>query len=94
VHSEQVAVARALRHPRRPPDERLALRTSRERDDDPLPRFPDVVDVVLGLVPPEAFVDAVGQPEQRQLAEGGQVADAEVVAQCCIDALQRIDVAV
>ena len=52
------------------------------------------VDVVLRTVLLQAGVDPVGQPEQREFAQGGQVADPEVVAQGSIDLVRRVDVAV
>ena len=42
----------------------------------------------------ELLVDAVGHPQQGQLAQGGEVAGPEVVAQGGVDALRRVDVAV
>ena len=39
-------------------------------------------------------VDAVGHPQQGELAKRGEVADAEVVAQRGVDTLTRVDVAV
>ena len=93
MHGQQVA-AGALSHPGGAADQCLALRTAGERDDDPLAGLPDVVDVVLGLVATQPLVDAVGEPEQRQLPQRGQVADPEVVAQGGVDPLGRVDVAV
>ena len=48
----------------------------------------------VGAVPVELLVDLVGQPEQGQLAQGGEVADPEVVAERGVDLLRRVDVAV
>ena len=66
---------------------RAARRTSRspsaEPDSattDPLPGLPGPADPVAGPVLREALLDPVGDPEQRQLAQGGEVAGAEVVA--------------
>ncbi len=42
----------------------------------------------------QRLVDAVGHPHERELTERAQVPQAEVVAQCGIDLLRRIDVAV
>ena len=42
----------------------------------------------------ERVVDPVGQPEQRELAQGGQVADPEVRRQRGVDLLGAVDVAV
>ena len=45
-------------------------------------------------VPVELLVDLVGQPQQRELAQGGEVADPEVVAQGGVDLVGLVDVAV
>jgi hypothetical protein len=42
----------------------------------------------------QALVHLVGQPEQGQFAQRGQVAGAEVVGQRGVDLLRRVDVAV
>ena len=42
----------------------------------------------------QRVVDAVGDPEERQLAQRAEVAGAEVVAERRVDSLGRIDVAV
>ena len=42
----------------------------------------------------ERLVDPVGDPEQRELAQRGEVAGAEVVRERGVDPLGRIDVAV
>ena len=42
----------------------------------------------------QRLVDLVGDPEQGQLAQRGEVADPEVVAQRGVDLLGRVDVAV
>jgi len=42
----------------------------------------------------EGLVDAVGQPEQGQLAQGGEVAGPEVVGEGRVDPGRRVDVAV
>ena len=94
VHREQVAAGRPGRDPRRPPDQRVALGSAGERDDDPLPRLPGVADVVLGPVPLQSLVDLVGQPQQRELAQRGQVPRPEVVGERGVDLLRRVDVAV
>ncbi len=65
-----------------------------QRDHDPLAGLPGAVDAVLGPVPLQALVHLVGQPEQGQLAQGGEVAGAEVVGQRGVDLLRRVDVPV
>ena len=77
-----------------PPDQRVALRAAGERDDDPLARLPGGGDVVLGPVLLQALVDLVRQPQQRQLAQRGQVAGPEVVGERGVDLLRRVDVPV
>ena len=52
------------------------------------------VDVVLLAVLLQRVVDPVGGPEQRQLAQRGEVADPEVVGEGGVDLLGRVDVAV
>ena len=42
----------------------------------------------------EALLDPVGDPQQGQLAQGGEVAGPEVVAERGVDLLGRVDVAV
>jgi len=49
---------------------------------------------VLGPVLLQPLVDLVGQPEQRQLAQRGQVPRPEVVGERRVDFLRRVDVAV
>jgi hypothetical protein len=94
VHGEQVAAGRARGDPGRPPDDRVALGTAGQRDHDPLARLPGAVDVVRHPVALQPLVDLVGEPEQGQLAQRGQVADAEVVGERGVDLLGLVDVAV
>ena len=54
----------------------LRLRAAGEGDDDTFAGLPGVGDLVLGAVLLERLVDLVGQPQQRQLAQRGEVADA------------------
>ena len=65
-----------------------------ERDDDPLARLPGPVDAVALAVLLQRLVDAVGDPEQRELAQRAEVAGPEVVAERGVDPLGRVDVAV
>ena len=60
-------------------------------DDDPLARLPGAVDAVLGAVRAQRAVDLVGEPEQGELAQSGEVAQAEVVRQCRVDPLGGVD---
>ncbi len=77
-----------------PTDEGLPLGAAGEGDDDAFPGLPDASDAVVGAVALEGLVDPLGQPQQGQLAQGGEVADAEVVGQGRVDLLGRVDVAV
>ena len=76
------------------PDECVALGAGGQGDHHAFPCLPHVVDGVLGPVPPKAFVDPVGQPQQGQLAQRGEVADAEIAPHRGVDLLGRVDVAV
>ncbi len=75
-------------------DERLALPAAGQGDDDPLPRLPRAVDALFGPVPLEGTVDFVGQPEQCQLAQGGQVAEPEIVGKRGVDSCRGVDLSV
>ena len=92
------AVARrsrpARRDPRRSAHQRLRLRTTRDAHDDPLARRPRGLDLVARPVALEALVDPLGEPEQGQLAQRGEVALAEELRQRRVDALGRVDVPV
>ena len=94
VHGQQVAARGPGRDAGRAADQRLALGAAGERDDDPLAGLPGRGDAVLFAVALQPLVDAVGQPEQGQLAQRGQVAGPEVVPQRGVDLVGRVDVAV
>ncbi len=64
-------------------------RGRRERDDDPLAGLPRLVDPVRGAVALQPLVHPFGHPQQRQLAQRGEVADPEVVGQGGVHALRR-----
>ena len=93
VDAEQLAVG-PLGDAGRPADQVLAARRAGERDDDPLARLPRLGDAVPLAVLLERVVDLVGDPQQRQLAQGGEVAGPEVVAERGVDLLGGVDVAV
>ena len=65
-----------------------------EGDDDSLSRLPRPVDAVPDPVGGECLVDTIGEPEERELAERGEVALPEVVPERRVDPLRRVDVAV
>ena len=76
------------------PDKGFGLRSAGDGDDDPLARLPRIGDVFVGAVFGERRVDLVGQPQQRQLAQRGEVTLPEVVGQCGVDTLGGVHVAV
>ena len=93
MHDHQLG-ARLRRDARCPAHQRLRLRSAGDGDDDAFARFPGVGDLVVVAVLLQRRVDLVGEPQQRQLAQRGQVALAEVVGQRGVDPLGRVDVAV
>jgi len=94
VHGEQFAAGPAGRDPGPAAQQRLPLGTPGQCDHDPLPGGPGALDAVVGPVAPHPLVDPVGQPEQRELAQGGEVADPEVVGEGGVDLLGAVHVAV
>ena len=92
VHSDELAV-HAVRHPRRPPDEPLAVGRPGQRDEHPLAGLPRLLDPVALSVLLEALVHTVREPGQRELAQRGEVPRPEVVREGGIDPLRRVDVA-
>jgi hypothetical protein len=94
VHRHEVRALVPRGDPGRPPDQRRALRAAGERDDNPFPGLPGGVDVVVGAVLVELVLDLVGEPEQCQLAQRGEVAGPEVIAEGRVDLLRPVDVAV
>ena len=94
VAGEQLAAGAAAGDLGGPAQHGLALRPAGQRDDDPLPRGPGRRDAVRGAVALQRLLDAVGQPEQGQLAQRRQVARPEVVGQRGVDPVGRVDVAV
>ena len=86
-------LARA-RHARGAPDQDVTAGSPGERNDDALTCLPRALDAVVLEVLLEILLDAVGDPEQRDLAERRQVPRPEVVGERGVDALGRVDVAV
>ena len=72
--------------------EPLAVRRAGQRHQDTLAGFPGPVDAVSLPIVREALVDAVGQPEQRELPERREVAGAEIVGERGVDSFGRVDV--
>ena len=77
------------------PDTRPAMRAPRRSSSGPsappvsattpFPGRPGAGDAVFAAVAFQTLVDPVGDPEQRQLPQRGQVTLPEVVAQCGVD---------
>ena len=74
--------------------QRRALAPTGEGDDDTVTCRPRTDDVMVAAVGRQALLDAVGEPQQRELAQGRQVALAEVVGERRVDLLRLVDVAV
>src|SRR5664279_4700830 len=94
VHGDQRAPGDPSGDPRAAAEQHFAFRVAGQGDDDPVPGGPGSFDAVLCAVPVQAFLDPVGDPEQREFPERGEVALPEVVAQCGVDPFGRVDVAV
>ena len=61
-------------HPRGAADETVAVRAAREADEHTLARLPRTVDPVAVAIALERLVDAVGDPEEGELAQRAEVA--------------------
>ena len=92
-HAEQLTGG-SPRHARRPPDHMVPARRACDRHEDPLAGLPRMVDVVERHVLAQPVLDAVGNPQQGELAQRGEVAGPEVVGECGVDLVRRVDVAV
>ena len=86
-------LARA-RDARRPADQVVVAGRPGDGHRDALARLPRCRDAVALAVVLERLVDAVGHPQQGELAQGREVAGAEVVAERGVDLVGRVDVAV
>ncbi len=93
MDTHQLGVA-ASGHAGGPADQPITAERAGQRDDDPLAGLPRLGDPMTLPVLLEAFVDPIGDPQQRQLSERREVADAEVVGQGGVDLVSPIDVAV
>ena len=91
VHGGELPAAAARGDARPAAQQRLALLAAGQRDHDAFAGFPARGDPVFGPVLFQRRVDLVGQPEQRDLAQRGQVAEPEVVGQRRVDAPGRVD---
>ncbi len=94
VDGEELRAPASRRDPGRPADQGVTLGPSGEGDDDPLTGLPGGGDAVVPAVPVELVVDLVGDPQQRELAQSGEVAQPEVVAERGVDLLGGVHVAV
>lgn len=94
VHGEQVGTLAAGGDAGGAADQRLALRAAGKRHHHTFPGLPGRGDALLAAVHLKLLVDLVGQPEQRQLAQRGEVADPEVVAERGVDLVGAVDIAV
>ncbi len=93
VDGQQVPAGGAVGDPGGAADQGLALGAAGEGDHDPLAGLPDPVDAVGRAVVAQALVHPPGDPEQGELAQGGEVADPEVVRECGVHLLRLVDVA-
>ncbi len=92
-HAEQLTGG-SSGHARGAPDHVIAARRARDRDEHTLARLPRVVDVVQRHVLAQPVLDPVGDPQQGELAQRGEVARPEVVGERGVDLVRRVDVAV
>ncbi len=93
MDGQQIA-GRAAHDPGGPADQRRALRPAGERDHDPFAGLPHPADAVLVPVLAQRLVHPARHPQQRQLAQRGEVPEPEVARECRVDLLRRVDVAV
>ena len=91
VHGEQLATGRPGGDARPTPDQGLALRSAGQCHHDPFAGLPGGVDAVLRAVVLQCAVDLIGQPQQCQFAQRGEVSEAEVVREGRVDPLGGID---
>src|SRR5262249_16004000 len=94
MHGKQVATADACGDPGGSAEQRLALGPARQRDDDSFTGLPLTRDAVFFAVALQVVLDSIGQPQQGEFPQCGQVARSEVVRQCGVDQVALVDVAV
>ncbi len=94
VDGEDLAAGALGGHPGGAADESAALGPAGQPHDDAFAGLPGGADVVLTAVLLEVLVDPVRDPEQCQLAQGGEVAGAEVVREGGVHLVGLVDVAV
>jgi hypothetical protein len=93
VHDDHFAAGDPTGHARAPADHGFRVVVVAHRHHDPLARRPVVLDLLLFAVRVQDFFDLVGEPQQRQFAQGGEVAGAEVFAQREFGLLLAVDLA-
>ncbi len=90
VHGKELAASRSCGNPGATSEQGFALRSSRQRDHDAFSCLPRSVDAFLDPVGLEGDVDFIGEPQQREFAQRGQVPKAEVVAERGIHTRGRV----
>lgn len=93
VEGQQLGAGGTSADPRGTADQCLALRPAAQGHQDALPGLPGSDDAMFRAVALQPFLHPVGQPQQGDLAQGGEVTDPEVVSEGGLDAVRRIDVA-
>ena len=93
VHGQQVAAGGAGGDPGGTPDDGLIVLLAGDADDNSLPCLPWRGDAVLGTVPLQALLHPVGQPEQGQFTQCGEVSWPEVMSERGLDPVRRVDIA-
>ena len=91
MHGEQLSAARTAGDACPPAEQGLALASAGEGDDYPFAGIPGAVDALLRPVPPQRRVHLIGEPEQGQLAQRGEVAQTKVVAEGGIHSTGGVD---
>ncbi|OIQ86261.1 hypothetical protein GALL_319020 [mine drainage metagenome] len=94
MDGHELGTGSTLGDPGTAPDQRLSLRTSGHGHDDALASGPRRLDTLVAPVRGQRVVHPVGQPQQGQLSQGGQVPDPEVGRQRRVDLLGAVHVPV
>jgi len=94
MNGEQLAACGPGGDPGGAADQGLPLRAAGECDHHPFPGLPGLPDVVCLPVALQALVHPVGQPQQCQFPQRGQVPGPEIVGQRGVDLFRWVDVAV
>ena len=94
VQGQQLATAGALGDARATAQQGVSFGATGERHHHPLAGRPRLDDVVRGAITLQRTVHPIGGPQQREFAQGGEIALAEVVGQGGVDLVRAVDVAV